>query len=240
MASTSPMTDLPDVSPHLLPPTVLAGMPTKAALPPLYEVEDSLLALLDTDEAGVMEGEEEFRRELAAGLETAAQKRDSTAGFIKMCEYAAAAAGAESQRLLARKRGFENAAERLRGYVVKIIESLPRERNRKGEEKLRKLEGNKFTMSARACQASLEITDAAKVPEEFLTVTVAMPNSVWRRLIEAAGAYAPKELSAIADRTGWCKPQISIDNAKVKAALMDGRDVPGADLITGKNSLVVK
>lgn len=209
----------------------------RVGLPSLYDVEDDLIALLDSEATVTQEQEAEFKADLARQLNLAVRKRDAVAGFITECENHADFAAQEIRRLQARKGVFMKAAERLRLYVAAIIEQLPQD----AKGKPAKLQGERFLMSIRACPASLEITDAEKVPLTYKIVTVTMPAVAYEVL---------KQYLARADKWGIQEPecfdfaklpaQYSIDNAAVKAELVAGREVPGADLRIGGVTLVVK
>jgi hypothetical protein len=69
-----------------------------------------------------------------------------------------------------------------------------------------------------------------QVPDEFKTVTVKMPAMLWR---EICTEYRP------ADLTG-CDATFTASKTQIKAALKEGRDVPGADTRFGKWSLRVR
>lgn len=205
----------------------VAEMPSRT----LYDVEDDLLALLDSEEGVPPEMEEQFRADLAAALTGAKDKRERVARKILQLEGEVVYARGEAQRVQAWARVREMQAARLRGYVLRIIESLPKD----AKGKCSKLEGLTTTMSARACSASLEITDAAAVPLDFKGVALSMPAQAYAALV------AILEMSgnaAFVDAVG--EPAYSLNNALIKSAISAGADVPGADLIIGKNSLVVK
>jgi len=201
---------------------------TVAALPSLYEVEESLAFLLDTAEQITPEQEQEFRRDLAQGLTAAVAKRDRFAAFIKMAEYAAQIRRAEAARHAAEARVLENAAERARAYGVHVIEGLGRD----AKGKYRKLEGSKFTLAVRAVAASLELTDRDAVPLDYKSFGLTIQASAWPMILERIKDLLPAGLDVT--------PAYRIDEAAVKKALLEGLEVPGADLITGKNTLVVK
>lgn len=215
-------------------PTSLEGSPVLAlerrplAFPALFEVEENLLALLDTEELVTPEMEQEFLQDLSDGLQVAIDKRDRVAGFIKACEVNAKMAAEEIARLQGRKKLLESAAERVRKYVTWIIEALGTD----PKGKLRKLEGHRFTMSARACPVSVEITKEEDIPRKFRHVTLSGPAEVMDKLlvkaIEEFGRMEPLQGSTTVDRSA------------VKKALEAGEEVPGAELIVGKYSLMVK
>jgi hypothetical protein len=136
-------------------------------------------------------------------------KRDLVAAFILALEAQSRFSAEEIRRLQARKNVFDRVAERLKGYVVGIIEKLGSDE--KGN--LRKLEGQISTMSARACPASLLLIDEALVPLEYKRVTVTMAATDWERCKDRVLGAAPFEVAYF------------VDNAAVKGALM-GPAVP--------------
>jgi len=227
----------------------------RTTLPPLYEIEDTLVALLDTEDSVLPEQEAAFRSDLAIQLQKAVAKRDRVGAFIRMCEQAAANTAEEIKRLQTRKRVFENTVERVRGYVVSIIESLGRDE--KG--KLRKLPGSNFTLTARACAPSLEIDDETQVPKAYKRVRVDLPVETWEAIRALPGFLEPAPVGAYyvdsaalkaalesPEPCTECKPTgLTKLDAQIRqqcpACKGTGRRViPGAHLITGKHALVIR
>jgi len=190
--------------------------------PTLYELEESLAALLDTEALVTPEQEKEFQAQLAHTMTAAVAKRDRVAEFIRHCEAQAAMARNERQRLTEREHFFLRAAERMRLYVQRILEGL-------GKAKP-KLEGKTSTFSLRACPASVEIVDEAAVPAKYKTLTITVPADVWNRMY--------------ADTPRWfleaIRVECTVSKTAVKKAIDAGETVPGADLSLGRNTLVVK
>ena len=234
--------------------------------PSLYEYEQDLLALLDTAEMVTPEQDAEFQRDLTEQLQKTVAKRDRVGSFIKHLEMQAKFAGEEIKRLQERKRLFEHVEVRLRGYVLHLIEELGPD----AKGKLRKLEGERFTLSARACPVSLEITDEAAVPLEYKNVTVAMSAEDWDAFLEAYAkvynvefslngvSYSIDNAAVKAVLTGPAVPCTECDGIGMISSLQYGSrgapeqcpvchgacsvapTVPGADLVVGKYSLQVK
>lgn len=231
-------------------------------LPTLYEAEESLLALLDTEDLVQPEQEAEFRQDLARQLEATIQKRDNVASFISACEAQADFAAEEIERLRRRKAAFENAAQRLRSYVVSVIEAQGPD----AKGKLKKLVGQRFTMSARACAASVDVFDEALVPLKYKHVTVSMPAEDWEALFDAAGspvipgshvAYSIDKVAIKAELSAPPVPCWHCGGIGMVEAPRDEKDsvaqcpvcfgacniariVPGADLVVGKLSLQIR
>lgn len=214
----------------MTPETGLEMVPKPSASLSLYEMEDDLLALLDTAEGGIApEQEDEFQLELARQLLEVRAKRDRVAGFIKSCEAAALFAAAEIKRLQERKDVFENAARRLREYVAGVIDHMGLD----AKGKRRKLEGERFTLSAYSSPASVVVTDQAAIPLRYKRITVTFSMAEWAQIGLILEEKAPGS-------TKTFEGSMSLDSSLLKADLEKGVDVPGADLEVGKIHCVIK
>lgn len=133
-----------------------ALIPIKA--PTLYELEDELLALIETGEGGVPE---ELRGEYEARLEqtfcATRAKRDRVAEFSRYLDSQAELAKAEAKRLSARAADFQIMRERLHSYVKRTMEATGQ----------RKLEGEFSTFNLRKNPARVEITAEVLVPLDY-------------------------------------------------------------------------
>lgn len=228
---------------------------------PMYDRETYLSALLETQEGGIPpELETEFQRDVQESLAVAKDGRDSVAWTLTRMMVESAKAKAEIavlresqiERLSARSSRFEKAADRLKGYVLDVILRLPR--TPKGE--FQKLEGNTSLLKAAKVAPSVEVVDEAVVPLAHKRVNVTMPAEAWRRLVEAAGSYASREMAD-------CQVNYEVTRTSLLAALKvkvmcpeccgvfeacercenTGQvtaAVPGARLVTGKVRLVVE
>jgi hypothetical protein len=198
----------------------------------LYQVEDDLQALLDTGEGGVpVEVEEAFRVELEAALRTAIDKRDRVGQFLSHCEAQEAHIEAEIKRLRALKGSFGRAAEKMEGYVRRVIESLGMDE--KG--RWRKLEGRTTVFSLRACPPSVLVTNEGAVPAKFKTLTITVPAEAWEKVADfLPHEYRVEFIGAVK------KTEVSINAAAIKGAINAGEAVPGADLAIGKYNLTRK
>jgi hypothetical protein len=209
-------------------PKELAVVPKPAQSISLYEAEEDLMALLDSEALVTPEQEEQFQVELARAMLAARSKRDRVAGFIRSCEAAALFAGDEIRRLQVRKEAFNKASERLRSYVVHCIQSMGEDA--KGE--LRKLEGDSFTMIARACPASIEIMDEGVVPVKYKRLTITLDMATWAQIaliMESKGVDSTKFQGCI-----------SVDKQSIKRDIEAGHEVPGADMVLDKLTLQIK
>src|ERR1035438_1103687 len=90
----------------------------------LYDAEESLTALLDTQDLVTPDQEQEFLADFEAALSSASDKRDRVAGRLAKLEAQQAYAAAEIKRLQAFKHSAELAQERLEGYVSYVIQRL--------------------------------------------------------------------------------------------------------------------
>ncbi|MCU1340143.1 MAG: hypothetical protein JWO19_5724 [Bryobacterales bacterium] len=140
-----------------------------------------------------------------------------------MCEYTAEQTANEIRRLTARKRSFENAAERPRGIVIWVIMALGKD----DKGKPRKLQGAHFTLSARACPNTVRIEYESLVPDAYKRVRVNMPAEQWAMICERLSEPFPVAT-------------YYIDGAALKTALESGIEVDGAQLETGRMALQIR
>lgn len=192
----------------------------------LFDLEDELLALVNTETEVPAELVEQFAVELAARTDAAIAKRDRVGGFIQYCRGMSGMAKAEIERLSERKRWFERAGDKMEEYVVSVVESLGLD----DKGKYRTLDGRHFTLATRACPASLDIKDGEAVPLKYKRVTVEMSAEDWSALVKVAGTAVPAGLNTT----------YSINNAALKSYLQRGSEVPGADLIVGKRNFMMR
>lgn len=243
----------------------MASAVEKSKLPSLYDLEESLTALLDTEAMVTAEQEEQFRLELSAQLEKTVAKRDRVGAFIQWLKHQAGTSSQrgvidqEIDRLRNFKRICESTLERLENYVLGVIEHIGPD----DKGKLRKLQGEQYTLSARACPVSVSITDDAAVPDEYKRVTVTMPALEWMALMVELGVVPDENwsVSTAIDRTavkeyltgeplqcgecGGIGMVPSAESLPIQCKACGGactvpRTVAGADLVIGKISLQVK
>jgi len=195
-----------------------------ALVPTLFDLEESLTALLDTQDMVAPDDEQAFLTDFEAALSTATDKRDRVAGRLAKLEAQQAYAAAEIKRLQAFKRSAEAQQERLEGYVTYVIQRLGKD----AKGKWRKLEGNSSTLALKACPASVEITSEADVPLDFKRCTVTMAAAQWVDLLLAV------------DELGFSlsyQTDLAVDKVAVKSTLQAGVEVAGAKLVTDKTTV---
>lgn len=198
----------------------------------LYEIEDHLVALVDTAEGGVApEQEEEIFQEIQKALTQAVEKRDRVAQFLAHCENQVGFVDAEIKRLQALKKTFVKAQERMENYVIRTIQALGTDE--KG--RYRKLEGRTTVFSLRACPPSVEVKNEGDIPAEYKTLTITIPATAWERFVDSVDL---DERCAFLGAVK--KSECAVDKKGIKTAIDSGTPVPGADVAIGKFSLARK
>jgi septal ring factor EnvC (AmiA/AmiB activator) len=218
----------------VLPPPAPVGAvaPPSASHPlTLYALEEQLTILADTAELVPPEQAQEFLEEFRAALTAAADKRDRVGQFLSHLETQAAFAKAEIIRLQERKAWFERAIEHMEGYVINVIESLGRD----AKGKYQKLEGRTVTFGIRDCPPSVEILDEAAVPSDYKAISIAMPALQWEALLDSLEL---EQRASVLDSVE--RPKMAVSKTAIKKAIDGGGQVPGADLIVGKKTLIRK
>ena len=191
----------------------------------LYEVEDDLAVLLEMEEDVTPEMEEEYRLAVNRALESTQAKREACAQFILSCESAADFCKQEEARIRRRRQVLQNAADRVREYVLGFI--MRQGIDPKG--KFQKLVGKTTTMSTRACPAAVEVMNEEAVPARYKTVVCEMPLEVWHVLVDRF----PSE-------TAGALKSVAINKRAIKEAIDSGENVEGTDLNLGAYTLVVR
>jgi hypothetical protein len=193
--------------------------------PTLYDLEETLQGLSECVETVSPEQEAEFLAEFGRALSAAVEKRDSVGRFLAHLESQIELAKAEIERLRERKASFEAALERLKTYVVRVIEA----------QGVKKLEGSTVTLGIRKCPASIEVFDEIAVPLDYKGATVRLPAKLLDRVLDALDFELAAQVLEQSRDTG-----IAVDKRAIKAALDAGTLVPGARFAAEKHSLVRK
>jgi hypothetical protein len=190
--------------------------------PSLFDLEQDLQALLDTDDIVDPERRAEFEYELAEQLKASVAKRDRVSHFILHCVMQQENCDREISRLKARRETFARAEKRIRQYVMAVIQSLGPD----AHGKPKKLEGNLATFALRQTPGCIAITDEEKIPTDLKSVEVCLPLKTWQLFRE------------LYDMTFDGK--VSVDKREAKRRIDAGEDIPGIDLTVGGYTLVVK
>lgn len=184
----------------------------------LYSLESQLNCLIESAEGVTPENEAEYIAELGAALRNAKDKRDDVGRFMAHLESQDELAGSEIARLQTRRASIKNTLDRLKRYVVAVMEA----------EGIKKLEGHTITFTTRRCPVSVEITDEAAVPLLFKTASITLHAAKAEELLDAMPVGTVFHL------------ELAIDKTYLKTQLEAGHEYAGARLIADKRSLVRK
>lgn len=184
----------------------------------LYVIQDDVQALLECADTVAPEQEADYIADLARLLGERRDKTDAVAQFLAHCESQIDFAKAEIARLQERKASFETHLDRLKGYVVRVMDATG----------TRKLEGNNATLSLRKCPPSVEVLDEGAVPPEYKVATLKMPGDLVDRVLDALDLDSPVSLT-------W-----ACDKRAIRAALDAGTPVDGASFAADRFTVVRK
>lgn len=190
----------------------------------LYSAEENLQAFMETEEGGVpAELQEEFALALAGANELALDKRDNCIRFIRHVESQIEFAKAEKARINDWQKSLEGGLDRFREYLVRVVSM-----HGKQPKGAAKLEGRVGTLTLRKKPDTVNVEDEAAVPADFKAVTVTLPAEMWKFILQQMPGLANHPASE------------SIDKKRLLSELKAGREVPGAELLFGEDTLVVK
>jgi hypothetical protein len=195
----------------------------------LYDLEEHLVALVDSMETVTPDQEQEFMEDFKAALSSAAEKRDRVAHLLAHLEQQQAFAAQEIARLQKFKKDRQAVQARLEAYVSYCIQSLGLDQS----GKYRKLEGNTTVMFLRSCPPSVEVTDLDAVPADYKSVAITLPALVWDAILRALEDELADKVATTVARA----ETRTVDKRAVNTAINSGILVPGARLITGLTSL---
>ncbi len=188
----------------------------------LYGAEENLAAFLETEEGGVPEEmREEFALALAGANEVAIDKRDGCIRFVRHVESQIDFAKAEKARINDWQKSLEGGLERFRAYLANVVSI-----HGKQPKGVAKLAGRTGMLTLRKTPDTAQIVDEAAIPVKYKTVTVTMSAEQWARI----ASLAPWDVQS----------SVSIVKKPILDALKAGEDVPGAELVFGHDTLVVK
>ncbi len=210
----------------------------------LYQIEDDLRALLDTEEG--MEPDDENRlqilREIAEKSQQAIAKRDNVIRFLRHLEMQLEAVDREIERLKSLKQSWLAGKEKVERYVAKVIEECVPEPKR-GQ---RKLEGTVGVLTLRKAPDRVEVTDVAALPDAYVDVTITMRGTIYKKLLQQVDFVCEEtEMPDVKtlDREMYAalrEPKLQPRKRDVKQAIQRGEEIPGADIVFGENRLVVR
>ena len=170
-------------------------------------------ALADGAEADALAIQGQLQRYVAAEV----QKVDNCAGFIRYAKDMGERIAAEEDRLAKARRAWERITDGVKAMVLGVMQQTQQ----------RKLQGkfSRFRIQKNS-QDAVVIDDPAKVPPEFLRVTVTTNLEAWLNFQE----MFPLDAKIM---TQLGTPEISL--SRVKQAIDGGREVPGARLVRNEH-----
>lgn len=245
----------------------LEQIPKSRPLPTLIEAEEWLQALIETEGAVDPAANVEYRAAIHAAIATAVDKRQRVAETILHFDAQAEFAKKYAQQIADRGRKFQTIADGIRAWVLRFIEQLPREEKGRRKGMLPRLEGHTLSMSARSITDQVIIVEPDRIPFPFQECAVVMPAEQWVRIVTKIGKddpvfeglapkFSPDTSKIKAALQEWePKKDIACTAACVGGTVASGAPcpkcngrsllrtetpVPGAELVSGRNTLVVK
>lgn len=196
-----------------------------AKVPPpalsLYEIEEHLQALLDTEDMTAGEDQLAIMAEIAHAGELAKNKRDAVARFIRSVEAMASAKKEEAARLASEAKLLGRLQERLEERVLSLIEQFAPEPKRGSK----KLEGRVFTLSARSNPPSVQIEPQAFIPMNLCNVTLMINGPMAKTMLD--------EVPALQQYAS-----VTPDRKAIKALLDNEEPVEGCSIRQGKRLVI--
>jgi hypothetical protein len=127
----------------------------------LYDHCAELLDLLEESELAGPEHRAEFDQLISMQIGNTREKVDRVSAALGQLDAAEEACTAEIQRLQTRKQSIMRAADRLKNYVLDVMQSTG----------LRKLEGRTSGLAMRCNAPSVEVIEETSIPPAFFDVT---------------------------------------------------------------------
>jgi hypothetical protein len=192
--------------------------------PVLYDLEQHLSSLLDTEDL-VPEGQqEEFGREFQATLIATVEKRDRVGQFVCHLKSQIAFAHAETKRLQEREAFFSKVLDRVESYITWTVESLGLDA--KGKRK--RLEGKTCTLWLHGCDKRVNVTNELAVPNKYQRITLTLPAETWELMCDSLDLDLREQvLSEVKS------PKVEVSTSLAKADLKAGAEIPGCELAGG-------
>jgi hypothetical protein len=193
----------------------------------MFEIDESLEALVDTaeQEAEANNGEisEEIKIALATYAEAFGYKLDRIADFLKAQKAEAEVAQREAERFQARHKAAENREKRLKQMLVWFMVA----RN------VQKLRGALNTISLQANSApSLVIEETTHIPDSFYRAKIEV---TWPEWIEILTALPQGPLRDRLREVGGKAVQKELQRGILADALARGEAITGVSLVKGNH-----
>jgi hypothetical protein len=193
----------------------------------LFEIDESLAALVETAEehAEANNGEvsEEIKTALATYVEAFGYKVDRIASYLKAQKAEADLAQREAERLQARHRAAENREKRLKQMLVWFMMT----RN------VRQLRGTLNTITLQSNSAPSLVIDAnARIPDSFYGARAELAWPDWCEILEALPACPLRDRLRGPEGT---PVQKELQRGILSDAVGRGEEVPGVTLVRGSH-----
>lgn len=158
----------------------------------LYQIEDDLQALLESEEMVTPEREQEYRLQLAEQLKLAVDKRERVGQFIRSCDLMKANIKAEIERLKALSDRYDTAQDRAEAYAAFAIQQMGADTR----GNYPKLVGRTIELSVARNPESVEIDDPELIPEEFKDIkqTVVIRKNDVKKALKAGRSVPGADL----------------------------------------------
>ena len=228
-------------------------------------LEDTLQAFRETEEFVTPEQEVEFRRAVEDAITETVEKRNNFYRWLRSMKLSEANCLSEKKNQKAEADRLSNAAkahearwDRLRGYIRGVIEGLGIDPK---TDKYKVLRCDYGSFAVTSGKESVEIQDAAKVPDQYKYITVTLPVALWRALRHEVDNTENDAFFPIGDALEAAEERgnIAVNEEQVGAAIKGGATymvtrkndagedvteelpgVPGADMVKSPNVLVVR
>ena len=192
----------------------------------LFDLDESLCLLLDSALEAAEENNGEIPPELQQAIltycEAFGEKVDNIARYIRAQEAVIAIAAAEAERYSLRKSRAEHVVARLKGLLKFFMDS----RN------IRAMKGRLSTISLRKnSQDSLLVPDATAIPVEYCRISLTINAADWNDALR----YLPHDHPVRARFGNPETVKTEPDNVRIRAALVAGTVVAGAELKRGEH-----
>ena len=189
----------------------------------IYDIETDMQALVECAETITPEQADEYRLALELALRMSIKKRQNVGQFILHCDSHEAACDREMDRLKALKKQYATARERIEDFVIRTVLIIGPD----DHGKLKALEGETVKLVVKSTPDAVIIDNETLLDDEFRTVSVTMPASLWQALIDDLSA------SAVGHAAGLIKETSTPNKTAIRNAIKQGREVRGAALRGG-------
>lgn len=146
----------------------------------LYQCEDDLDALAQTDDMVPDDQRQEYLTALQDQLAKTVDKRDSVCRFLAHLESQRALVKAEKDRLTALEKHYGVVEDRIKDSIRNTILNLGPD----AKGKYRKLEGTLNVLSIQKNPDSVHVTKEEDIPLKFKNAVLTMDAEVWNTLLE--------------------------------------------------------